>query len=163
MNGCPKIEEQGPSLKIDAFLRRNIITKKVKLLMTLYRPLPPPSFLLSKAKASCSSLPSPQKKVSKNCTLSRALVLMARLRNVIKDMDRWAVASLSVPSCNVVRRSICSPLQIPYNPKKNIRYNRILFSELNIADIVVRNGRNTFYQNRSNNLSNTLYQIYFIN
>ena len=57
--------------------RRGIITEKVKLLRTLYRPLPPP-FLLSKAKAFCSSLP-PQKKVSKNCTLIRALVATACL------------------------------------------------------------------------------------
>ena len=42
-------------------LRRNIIIKKVKLLLTLYRPLPPLSFLLSKAEASCSSPPSPPK------------------------------------------------------------------------------------------------------
>ena len=32
---------------------------KVKLLLTLYRPLPTPSFLLSKAEASCSSPPTP--------------------------------------------------------------------------------------------------------
>ena len=37
-------------LVITDLLRRNIITEKVKLLLTLYRPLPPPSFLLSKSK-----------------------------------------------------------------------------------------------------------------
>ena len=57
-------------------IRCVIITEKVKLLLTLHRHLPPP-FLLSKAEASCSS-PSPQK-VSKNCTLSGALVVTARL------------------------------------------------------------------------------------
>ena len=59
------------------WLRHVIINETVKLLLTLYRPLFPP-FLLSKAKASCSSL-LPPKKVSKNCTLSWALVVTARL------------------------------------------------------------------------------------
>ena len=40
-------------------MRHNIITEKVKLWLTLYRPLPPP-FLLTKAEASYSP-PSPQK------------------------------------------------------------------------------------------------------
>ena len=62
-------------------IRRALITEKVKLLLTLYRPLPPP-FLLSKAKASCSS-PLPLKKVSKNCTLSGASVATARLTEYI--------------------------------------------------------------------------------
>ena len=54
-------------------LRRVFITEKVKHLLTLYRPHPPP-FLLSKAKGS-----PPHKKVRKNCTLSGALVATARL------------------------------------------------------------------------------------
>ena len=41
-------------------LRRNIITEKVELLLTLYSPLPSALFLLSKAKASCSSPPPPK-------------------------------------------------------------------------------------------------------
>ena len=55
------------------YFRRVIITEKVKLLLTLTPTSP--FFLLSKAKASCSSPP----KVSKNCTLSVALVAMASL------------------------------------------------------------------------------------
>ena len=57
------------------FLRHAIITEKVKLLLTLYRPLPPPLFYFVKLK----HLTLPPKKVSKNCTLSRALVLTACL------------------------------------------------------------------------------------
>ena len=53
-------------------LRREIITKKVKLLLTLYRPLPTPPFYLVKPKL--LALPPSPPKVSKNCTLSGALV-----------------------------------------------------------------------------------------
>ena len=65
-------------------LRSAIITEKVKLLLTLYSPLPPP-FLLSKAEASCSFSPIPPK-VSKNCTLSGALVLGV-LKSVVGLMN----------------------------------------------------------------------------
>ena len=57
------------------FLRRVIITEKVKLLLTLYRPLP--LFYLVKLKLLV--LPPSPPKVSKNCTLSEALVATARL------------------------------------------------------------------------------------
>ena len=38
-------------------LRRPIITEKVNICLTLYGPLPPPYFLLSKAVASCFLTP----------------------------------------------------------------------------------------------------------
>ena len=55
MVGC-KLKSNSSVVKIDtgfypSAVRRDIITEKVKLLLTLYRPLPTP-FLLSKAKAS---------------------------------------------------------------------------------------------------------------
>ena len=40
-------------------LRCAIITEKVNICLTLYGPLPPPYFLLSKAEASCSLTPPP--------------------------------------------------------------------------------------------------------
>ena len=58
-------------------LRRVIITEEVKLLLTLYRPHPPPFFYLVKPKL--LALPPLPPKVSKNCTLSGALVTTVRL------------------------------------------------------------------------------------
>ena len=52
--------------EVEKEVRRAVATKallRVQFLLTLYRPLPPP-FLLSKAKASCSS-PLPPKKSAK--------------------------------------------------------------------------------------------------
>ena len=59
---------------VSAMIRRNIITEKVKLLLTLYRPLPSPFFYLVKPKL--LALPP---KVSKNCTLRGPLVTTARI------------------------------------------------------------------------------------
>ena len=65
LNGT--ISEKFVTLPVSIFCpliikRRVIITEKVKLLLTLYRPLPPP-FLLSKSEASCSFPPKSQQKL----------------------------------------------------------------------------------------------------
>ena len=53
----PCREDHGVS-RLGPDMFRNVIkTEKVKLLLTLYRPLTPPLFLLSKAKDSCTSPP----------------------------------------------------------------------------------------------------------
>ena len=60
-NQLPKTFGKNHSKPEAPLLRRVIITEKIKLLLTLYGPLPPP-FLLSKAEASCSPpLPLPPK------------------------------------------------------------------------------------------------------
>ena len=73
-------------------LRRVIITEKVKLLLTLKRPLPPPLFYLVKFLA----LPPLPPKVSKNCTLSGALVTTVRL------IDTTRLAFIFIRICRVV-------------------------------------------------------------
>ena len=76
----PNTNIQKEKLDLTHLVRHAIITEKVNICLTLFEPLPPPYFLLSKAKASCSLTPPPPvSKVSKTCTLTRALVLMACL------------------------------------------------------------------------------------
>ena len=73
----PNTNIQKEKLDLTHLVRHAIITEKVNICLTLYGTLPPPYFLLSKAEASCSLTPPPSK-VSKTCTLTRALVLMAQ-------------------------------------------------------------------------------------
>ena len=74
---------------------------KVKLLLTLYRPLPPPLFYLVKPKL--LAFPPLPPKVSKSCTLSGALALTVRL---IVPMEEWLTSYLPSPplpnSCHTI-------------------------------------------------------------